>query len=101
MRDGLDYRAVPLEAEIAVARDDRDARDHCRPNSRTVHVQLLIANPVGNSPVKLDDLGTEDVPVKGVGTFEIGDSDHDVVQAHARTIRASGRTDTRHERGVE
>jgi hypothetical protein len=80
-------RTVPLEAEVAIAGDDGDARDHRRPHSRTVHVQLQLANSVGDSSVDLDDLRTEDVAIKGGRAFEVGDRDHDVVQAHARTIR--------------
>jgi putative oxidoreductase len=53
-------------------------------------VQLLVTEAVSNAPIKLDDLGTQDVPIERVRTRKIGDRDHDVIDAHARTIRAPG-----------
>jgi hypothetical protein len=49
-----------------------------------VHVELLLAESVGDSPVDPNDVRTEDVAIEGVRTFEIGHRDYDVVQAHGR-----------------
>jgi hypothetical protein len=65
-----------------------------------MHVELLTADSVGDTPVKLDDLRAEHVLIEGVRTLEVADRDDDVVQAHARTIRASGEPDTRNSRGT-
>src|SRR5438093_9840129 len=73
----------------------RDPRDHRGPRARTVHVQLLATDAVGNTTVDFDDLSAEHVAVEGVRTFEIADRDNDVVQSHPRTIRARGGLDTR------
>jgi hypothetical protein len=48
-----------------------------------VHVQLLLANSVGDSPVDLYDLRSEDVAIEDVRPLEIADRDDNVVQAHA------------------
>jgi len=101
MRDRRGNRAVPLEAEVAVPWSDRSARDHRRPHARTVHVELLGADSVGDSAIDLHDLGAQDVAIEGIRTLELGDRDHDVVETHARTIRASGETDTGNSRGLE
>src|SRR6266705_3269570 len=91
VRDGLTDRAVPLEAEVTISGSHRDPRDHRRVDSRTVHVELLLANSVGDSPADLNDLRPKHLAIEGVRTFEIADRDHDMVQAHARTIRVAGR----------
>jgi len=67
----------------------------------TVHVELLTADSVGDPPVDLHDISAEHVSVEAVRTLEVADRDDDVVQAHARTIRARGETDSRNSRGVE
>ena len=82
-------RAVPLEAEVAVSGSDRYPRDHRRPRSGSVNVQLLAADPIGHAPVDLDDLGTENISVERVRSLEIADRNDDVVEAHVRTIEAS------------
>ena len=101
VRDRLTDRAVPLETEVAVTGGYRYARDHRWPYARTVHVELLTADSVGDPPVDLHDISAEHVSVEAVRTLEVADRDDDVVQAHARTIRARGETDSRNSRGVE
>src|SRR5438552_17421377 len=88
VRYRLSDRAVPFEAEVAVTGGHRNTRDHRRPHARTVHVELLTADSVGDSPVDLDDIRAEYVSVESARTLEVADRDDDVVQAHARTIRA-------------
>jgi len=101
VRDRLTDRAVPLETEVAVTGGYRYARDHRWPYARTVHVELLTADSVGDPPVDLEDISAEHVSVEVVRTLEVADRDDDVVQAPARTIRARGETDSRNSRGVE
>jgi len=79
--------AVPLEAKVAVTGSYRNSRDHRGPDARTVHVQLLPADSVGDSPIDLYDLRAEDVAIERVRTFEIAHRDDDVVQSHGGTIR--------------
>jgi len=93
--------AGPFKAEVAVTGSDRNPREHRRPRSGTVYVELLLANSVGDSPVDLDDLRSEDIAVEGVRASEIADRDDDVIQPHARTIEASVRIDTGNNRGQE
>jgi len=80
-------RAVPLEAEVAVAGSHRNSRDHRGPDARTVHIQLLPADSVGDSSIDLYDLRAEDVAIERVRTFEIAHRDDYVVQLHRGTIR--------------
>ena len=95
-------RTVPFEAEIAVARRDRNPRDHRRPDSGPVDVELLAtAQAIGDATVEHDDLHAEDVLIEGLRSFEIADRDDDVVQPHGRTIRARGRADTAAPSGLE
>src|SRR5438552_10588155 len=101
VRDCPRDRAVPLETEVAVTGGHRNTRDHRWPHAWTVHVELLTTDSVGDSPVDLDDISAEHVSIEGVRTLEVADRDDDVVKAHARTIRASGETDSRNRRGVE
>ena len=79
--------AVPFEAEVAVTGSHWNSRDHRGLHARTVHIQLLPAESVGDSPIDLYDLRAEDVAVEPVRTFEIAHRDDDVVQSHGGTIR--------------
>ena len=66
MLDGGLDRTAPDEAEVAVARPDRDLRD-IRPglDAGAMHVQLLLAETIGPAAGRLlDELGAKDVFVK-------------------------------------
>ena len=74
-------RAVPDEAQVAVARPHRVGRPWVRLAPRTVNVQLLFAEPVGEAPlVELDQLGTEDVAIETVRPLPVADGDDAVVE---------------------
>jgi hypothetical protein len=60
-------RARPDEADVGVARCDRDASDGRGIEARTVDVELLYSEAIRPASARpLDKLGTEDVSVEGV-----------------------------------
>src|SRR2546421_5935181 len=92
VRDGPSDRPVPLEAEVAVTGGHGNPSDHRGSYPWTMHIQLVLANSVGDSPVDQDDLHAEDIAIEGVRTFEIAHRDDDVIQ---------GAGSSRYERAVE
>jgi len=100
MCDRVGDPTLPLEAEVAITGSHRDSRVHGRPYPRTVHVELLLANSVGDPAIDLDDRRAQDVSIEGVRAIEIADRDDHVIEAHNRTIRASGGTGIGNSRSV-
>lgn len=97
VRDGLLRSALPLEAEVAAAGRDRNARDRTGARARAVDVQLAVSESVVRDAIRItDQLSAEHVPVEGVGACPVGDVDHTVVELdrhvgrslHRRLIRS-------------
>src|SRR5487761_532784 len=81
MRDRFLRRAVPAEAEVAVAGLDRIGRARHRARARAVDVQLLaVRQAVGvAAPGDLLHLDPEHVRVEAIGALVVGDCYDDVV----------------------
>src|SRR5499427_10832438 len=73
-------RALPLEAQIAVARLHRQACDLCRLYAWPMHVELLVAEAVRPARGALHQLGAHDIGIKPVGPSPIRHMDDAVVQ---------------------
>jgi hypothetical protein len=73
MSQRLFHRAGPDEAEVAAAGHDRWAGyQAAHVQARTVHVELLAAEPIGDTTVGMvDDLGSHHVPVERVRPLPI------------------------------
>ena len=81
MLDGTGDRAVPDEAEVGVARADRVGGARVGVDPRTVHVELLGAEPVRITGLALDDLGAEHVAIERVRAHPVADGDDGVIEA--------------------
>ena len=81
VRHGLLDRAVPDEAQIAVAGSDGNAGEGVGVNAGTVHVQLLSPEPIGPGPAAaLDQLRAEHFGVEAIGPLPVRDVDDAVVE---------------------
>jgi hypothetical protein len=81
MLDGALNGAVPLEAQIAVARRNRNLRDGVPDRAGTVDVQLLGAKPVCLRAVAaVDEFGAEHVPIERIGHRAVRYMDHAVIE---------------------
>ena len=59
-----------------------------------MHIELLLADAVGEALIDLYDLDTEHVSIESVRADEIAHRDHDVVELH-RDARYGARADGR------
>src|SRR5690348_14974207 len=84
MRDGLPDRAVPLETEIAVAGLHGEPGHFRRLHARPVHVELAVAEPVGEADGPRDELGAHYFDVKFVRARPVRDVDDAMIEAGLR-----------------
>src|SRR5580700_10421400 len=80
MRNRCIEGARPFEAKITIARLHRKARDRHRLHSRTMAVELRLAETVRESVPLLDDLGAEHSAVERVRSSPIRYVDHAVIE---------------------
>src|SRR5262245_66696147 len=80
MCDRTFNRALPLEAQIAVARLHGQPRDLSRLYAWPMHVELLVAEAIGIACRTLNQFGAHDIGIKAVGPSPIRHMDDAVVQ---------------------
>src|SRR5215475_2609697 len=80
MRDSAFDRPLPFEAEIAIARRHRQARNLCRLHAGSVHIELLVAETIGPTSRPLHQFGTHDFAVELVRSDPVADMDDAVVE---------------------
>src|SRR6516225_9071963 len=78
--DGVRNRPVPLEAQIAVARLDRQPRHLGWVKARPMQIELRGAEPVGPALRAPNKLGAEHIAVEHVGALPVRDMHHAVVE---------------------
>ena len=78
--DGFFDRALPLEAQVAAARRHWNARVRFAVLARAVDIQLFVAEAIGPTIGKSHKLGAQDVAIKLIGTFPIGDGDNAMIK---------------------
>jgi hypothetical protein len=74
--------AGPHETQVAASRHNRWPR-HQRADveTRSVHIELLIAEPVGDTTVRVvNNVGSQDISIEGRGPFPVANRDHAVVE---------------------
>src|SRR5215468_11166421 len=78
--DGVGNRPVPLEAEVAVARLDRQPRHLGRMKARSMQIELRGAEPTGPALRAPNELGAEHIAVERVRALPVRDVHHAVVE---------------------
>src|SRR5690348_11390257 len=84
MRNRLGDRPVPFEAEIAVAGLDGQPRHLRRLHAGPMHVELAVAEAVGEADGPRDELGAHYFDVKFVRPRPLRDVDDAVIEAGLR-----------------
>jgi hypothetical protein len=86
-------RPCPFKAEIAPAWRNWNSGYRIRHQSRTVQIQLSIFKPVGPPSLFGDHLDSDNIAIKGVGSFPIGHVDHAMIkprrETHSKYLKAS------------
>jgi hypothetical protein len=82
---GLVDRPFPLKAEITSARRDWNLGHRIRLQSRAVQIQLSIFKPIGPPSLLGDQLDSDNIAIKGVGSFPVGDVEHAMIKPRKKT----------------
>src|SRR3954451_17179355 len=89
-------RAVPAEADVAVAGANAILRDRVRGHAGAMDVELLVAEAVREARGPGHDLGADDVAVERVRALPVGDRDDEVVErGHRLRVTGPGRSRSR------
>jgi hypothetical protein len=82
---GLVNRPCPFEAEITPARRDWNPGYRIRHQSRAVQIQLSIFKSIGPPSLFGDQHDSNNIAIKGVGSFPVGDVDHAMIKPRRKT----------------
>jgi hypothetical protein len=82
--DGLGDRARPLEAEIAAAGGDGQARVRVARDPGTMQIQLPCSKPIGPPPLEPDQFRSQDRGIECIRALPVGHHDDAVVDLYPR-----------------
>src|SRR5215472_14495136 len=85
MCNGIADRALPFEADVAIAGLHRKARHDHPAHARSMKIELGIAEPISKKFPARHHLGADDVAIEGIRALPIGDVDDAVVKFNRQT----------------